>query len=65
MPHDGDLPGVERKIAALQAGLESTLIGRGELVERMLIALLAGGHLLIEGAPGLENPCGQTIGSRC
>jgi len=33
-----------------------TLVGQHALVERMLIALLADGHLLIEGLPGLGRP---------
>ena len=35
--------------------LESQIIGQGKLVERLLIALLADGHLLVEGAPGLAK----------
>lgn len=31
------------------------LVGQNELVHRMLIALLTGGHLLIEGVPGLAK----------
>lgn len=31
------------------------LIGRANLIERLLIALLTGGHVLIEGAPGLAK----------
>ena len=33
--------------------LNQHIIGQSRLIERMLIALLADGHLLIEGAPGL------------
>jgi MoxR-like ATPase len=33
--------------------VESVLIGQGALVERMLLALLCDGHVLIEGVPGL------------
>lgn len=44
-----------QKIAALSRHLTSGLIGRSPLVERLLIGLLAGGHLLIEGAPGLAK----------
>jgi MoxR-like ATPase len=43
------------RIAALQVFLESGLIGGAVLVERLLIGLLADGHLLIEGAPGLAK----------
>ena len=39
----------------LAAQMEAGLIGRAPLVERLLIALLTGGHVLIEGAPGLAK----------
>ena len=42
-------------IAALQHWLESQIIGQQQLVNRLLIALLADGHLLVEGAPGLAK----------
>lgn len=35
--------------------LETRIIGQTQLVERLLIALLADGHLLVEGAPGLAK----------
>ena len=31
------------------------LVGRRELVERLVIALLSGGHVLVEGAPGIAK----------
>ena len=31
------------------------ILGQAELVERLLMALLADGHLLVEGAPGLAK----------
>ena len=46
---------VSRQVAALSRHLRSGLIGRSPLVERLLIGLLTGGHLLIEGAPGLAK----------
>ncbi|MEH6471727.1 MAG: MoxR family ATPase [Halopseudomonas sp.] len=39
----------------LKTWLESQIIGQQALVERLLIALLADGHLLVEGAPGLAK----------
>lgn len=39
----------------LQQRLEEKIIGQKNLVERLLIALLADGHLLVEGAPGLAK----------
>lgn len=43
------------KIAHLGDYLRSCLVGRDVLVERLLIGILAGGHILIEGAPGLAK----------
>ena len=39
----------------LRQQLESCIIGQQLLVEHLLIALLADGHLLVEGAPGLAK----------
>lgn len=40
---------------SLKQALESNIVGQASLVERLLIALLADGHLLVEGAPGLAK----------
>ena len=47
----------EQAHAVRQLGSEigATLIGHAVLVERLLIALLAGGHVLIEGPPGIAK----------
>lgn len=42
-------------VAALSSYLASGLVGHEVLIERLLVSLLAGGHLLIEGAPGLAK----------
>lgn len=39
----------------LRKHIESRILGQPKLVERLLIALLADGHLLVEGAPGLAK----------
>jgi MoxR-like ATPase len=39
----------------LRNALSARIIGQSALVERLLIALLADGHLLVEGAPGLAK----------
>lgn len=43
------------RFAALREDLSQTIVGQAALVERLLIALLADGHLLVEGAPGLAK----------
>lgn len=40
---------------ALRQWLSGQIIGQPKLVDRLLIALLADGHLLVEGAPGLAK----------
>jgi MoxR-like ATPase len=42
-------------ILALEQWLSGQIIGQPHLVQRLIIALLADGHLLVEGAPGLAK----------
>ena len=42
-------------VRALEDWLSSQIIGQSHLVQRLIIALLADGHLLVEGAPGLAK----------
>ncbi len=39
----------------LREALAQEIVGQAALIERLLIALLADGHLLVEGAPGLAK----------
>jgi len=43
------------RLQVLVDALTLKLVGRGQLVERLMIGLLAGGHLLLEGPPGLAK----------
>ena len=43
------------EIQRLQSHIGTQIIGQTKLVNRLLIALLADGHLLVEGAPGLAK----------
>jgi len=43
------------RINKLQSYINQYILGQETLVQRMLIALLADGHLLVEGAPGLAK----------
>lgn len=45
----------QEAIRQLQNHINQYVIGQQRLVERLLIALLADGHLLVEGAPGLAK----------
>jgi MoxR-like ATPase len=57
-----DLAFINEKIKEESVAIEQTLaemakviVGQKELLERMMIALLASGHLLLEGVPGLAK----------
>src|SRR5262245_32425843 len=56
-----DAPATEEREAS-RARLEEALVeikrviaGQDEMLERVLVCLVAGGHLLIEGVPGLAK----------
>ena len=39
--------------ARVEAELAKVIVGQREVIEQLLITLLAGGHCLVTGAPGL------------
>ena len=42
-------------IDAITQGMDQTIVGQKHLVDSLLIALLANGHILLEGVPGLAK----------
>ncbi|MCS7085219.1 MAG: MoxR family ATPase [Bacteroidia bacterium] len=44
-----------RKVEALSAEIERVVVGQKTMVHRLLIGLFTGGHVLLEGAPGLAK----------
>jgi MoxR-like ATPase len=57
-----DIAGISEQIAAhmrpveaLRQEIGKVLVGQEKLVDRLLIALLTGGHILLEGVPGLAK----------
>lgn len=51
---------VQETSSRIRAELEKVIVGQGQAVEEALVALLAGGHALVEGVPGL----GKTLLAR-
>lgn len=45
----------QKKLANLQNAISHKIIGQQNLIESMLVCLLADGHMLIEGMPGLAK----------
>jgi MoxR-like ATPase len=50
-----DVRPFQERFAALQAEVGKVLVGQERMLERLLVAFLAGGHVLLEGVPGLAK----------
>jgi MoxR-like ATPase len=46
---------IHQKFLKLRDSISAAILGQSQLVERLLIALVADGHLLVEGLPGLAK----------
>jgi MoxR-like ATPase len=57
--------GLSERFDQLRSELASRLIGREDLIDRLVVALLTGGHVLIEGAPGLAKTRGVKLFAQC
>ena len=56
--NDADVVAVEawsKKCQDLRIELQKSIIGQDEVIEQVLIAILARGHALLEGVPGLAK----------
>ena len=54
-PQDAQTTQLQASFSRLRTDLSERVVGQPALVERLLIAMLADGHLLVEGAPGLAK----------
>jgi len=43
------------RLGALRAAMDAVVVGQPDVIRQVLLALLAGGHVLIEGVPGLAK----------
>ncbi len=59
-PENGGLAAVAELAAAVRRLLSEVLYGQDELIDGLLAAVLAGGHVLLEGPPGV----GKTLAAR-
>src|SRR5215207_6276747 len=51
----GDFERTERFIAAIRERVATVVVGQDVVVERLLIALFTGGHVMLQGVPGLAK----------
>jgi len=54
-PDPGDISRARHIVAAVETAFSDAVVGQHHLRETMLVALLAGGHLLLESVPGLAK----------
>lgn len=50
-----DVQRIQERFEAVKAEVSKVVVGQDELLQRLLLALLADGHLLLEGVPGLAK----------
>ncbi len=55
LPRSLDAPAGRQSIDGLRTYLNSEIVGQAAFIDRLLIALLSDGHVLLEGAPGLAK----------
>lgn len=60
-----DLSALRESVDQLKAEIGKVLVGQEQLVELLLAALLADGHVLIEGVPGIAKTLTARLMSRC
>lgn len=53
VPIDYTIPQFRETAAAIEAEIGKVIVGQTDVVRHVLIAILAGGHALLEGVPGL------------
>lgn len=51
--NEQEIAALTAKVAALRASMGQVIVGQLEVIESLIICLLAGGHALVEGVPGL------------
>jgi MoxR-like ATPase len=50
---ESEIGALGAKVAALKASMSKVIIGQENVIDSLIICLLAGGHALVEGVPGL------------
>lgn len=53
--NDQDLKQLQTAMEAVKSEIEKVIVGQKEMIDLLLIAMLADGHVLIEGVPGIAK----------
>jgi MoxR-like ATPase len=51
--NENEIAELTAKVGALKTSMSGVIVGQDEVIESLIICLLAGGHALVEGVPGL------------
>lgn len=54
-PYAAELETIKAQTAAMRAEIRKVIVGQEDLIELLLVALLSGGHCLVEGVPGIAK----------
>ncbi|MDI9366571.1 MAG: MoxR family ATPase [Flavobacterium sp.] len=60
-----DTTPIQQAMAAVKAEIGKVLVGQDQMVELLLTAILAEGHVLIEGVPGVAKTLAAKLIARC
>ena len=44
---------MNENVQKLKQSMEQRIVGKGDVIDKVIIALLSGGHVLIEDVPGV------------
>lgn len=50
-----DLTQLQQSVEAIKSEIRKVIVGQDEMVEHLIVALLSGGHTLLEGVPGVAK----------
>ena len=50
-----DLSELQKSMSAVRAELKKVIVGQDKMIDHLLVALLTGGHVLLEGVPGIAK----------
>jgi MoxR-like ATPase len=50
-----DLSGLQNAVLGIKAELAKVIVGQERMIDRILVSILANGHILLEGVPGVAK----------
>jgi MoxR-like ATPase len=60
-----DLSGLEKAVNNMKDEIAKVIVGQHEMIELLIAAILADGHVLIEGVPGIAKTLTAKLTARC